>query len=92
MVSRRCYKNAQTPFDVLAEFEQNRFSHLDTEIVNIFLKNIPSILIGTPILLSTHEKGEVVFVRPHDYGYPFVRVGKRVIKTNPSCKCVATPN
>lgn len=89
MVSKRCYKEANTPFKILAEFERNRFSQLDPQIVGIFLKNIPSILIGTQVLLSTHERGEVVFVSPHDYEYPFVRIGNQVIKTDSDNQCIS---
>lgn len=92
MVSKRCYKEPNTPFDVLGEFEQNRFSDLDTEIVDLFLNNISKLLVGSHIMLSTNEIGEVVFMRPNDFSNPIVRVGERIIQTGCSCKCVTMQN
>lgn len=90
MVSRRCYKNAQTPFEVMELLESSRFFDLDQEIVKVFLQNLSYLLVGMRVTLSTGEEGEVAFIRPGDYRNPIVRVGDRVIATGPDCKCVST--
>lgn len=87
MVSKRCYKDASTPFEILAQFKENRFSHLDLEVVDIFLENITYLFIGMRIKLSNGEEGEVVFVRPTDYANPVVKVGNHIFTTSDTCKC-----
>lgn len=88
MVSKRCYKEAVTPFEILAQFKEKLFSNLDYDIVNIFLENIAYLLVGMRIQLSNGETGEVVFVKPSDYAHPIVKVGSRIFTTDPSCQCI----
>lgn len=87
MVSKRCYKQQNSPFEVLDEFSTNLFSHLDRQIVNVFLDNMPRELVGRKVRLTTGEEGVVVYVSPLKYAYPIIRVGNKLIPTNPSCKC-----
>lgn len=89
MVSKRFYKEPITPFEVLAQFSQERFSNLDPEIVDIFLRNLPCTLIGRHVLLSNKEIGKVVYINPADFAYPVVRIENRIVITNPSLKCVS---
>lgn len=89
MVSKRSYKDPITPFEVLAQFSQERFSSLDPEIVDIFLRNLPNTLVGRRVLLSNNEIGKVVYINPADFAFPVVRVGTRIVVTNPSLKCVS---
>lgn len=89
MVSKRSYKEPITPFEVLAQFSQERFSNLDPEIVDIFLRNLPCTLVGRHVLLSNNEIGKVVYINPADFAYPVVRVDGRIVVTNASCKCIS---
>lgn len=89
MVSKRCYKEASTPFQVLEQFKTNRFSGLDLEIVNVFLANVTFLFIGMKVMLSNGECAEVVFVPSNDYANPVVKVGDRIFSTTPDCSCVS---
>lgn len=89
MVSKWCYKEASTPFEVLEQFYQNQFSNLDPRIVAVFLKYISYMLIGKTVRLSTQESGQVVYVSPTNYAHPIVRVDDRIVVTDDNCKCIA---
>ena len=89
MVSKRSYKEAISPFQVLAQFKENSFFSLDKRLVDIFLQNITYLFVGMHVLLSNGDWGEVVFVPPNDFAYPVVKVGNRVMATNSEYKCIA---
>lgn len=89
MISRRVYKHQSSPFEVLEEFSKNMLAHLDKQIVDVFLDNMPRELVGRTVELSTGESGVVVYVSPIRYAYPIVRVGDRLVATNEECKCVS---
>lgn len=88
MVSKRCYKDALTPFQVLDMLDRDRFSGLNIQVVDTFLENIIYLLLGTTVELSNGEHGEVVFIKNGDYANPIVKVGNRVISTNDHLKCI----
>lgn len=88
MVSKRCYKDALTPFQVLDMLDRDRFSGLNIRVVDTFLENIIYLLLGTSIELSNGEHGEVVFIKNGDYANPIVKAGNRVILTNDHLKCI----
>ena len=89
MISRRVYKHQSTPFEVLDEFANSMFTHLDRQIVDIFLENMPRELVGRKVELSTGEAGIVVYVSPLRFAYPIIRVGDRLVATSEDCKCVS---
>ena len=61
MVSKRVYKDAHSPFEVLDEFSQGRFSDLDMELVNAFL-NMPIELLDKFVLLSDGSIGRIIYI------------------------------
>lgn len=89
MVSKRCYKNASMPFEVLAQFEKNQFFEFDSKIVNVFLNNIIYLFVGMNVTLSNGENGEIIFLPPKNLENPVIKVGNRVVTTSNSLKCVA---
>ncbi len=92
MVAKRVYKKAVSPFEVLAEFNRQRFSNLDITLVNLFLDKIPSELIGKEVLLSNGEIGKIIYVERRDFLHPMVEVNGKIFKTNDVIKCVSMHN
>lgn len=84
MVSKRCYKEASSPFDILAQFKVNQFSELDLKIVNTFLENVTYLFVGMKIKLSNGDCGEIIFVPPNDLSKPLIRIGNHVFSTSAS--------
>ena len=89
MVSKRCYKEPSTPFEILAQFKENRFSDLDLHVVNTFLDHITYLFVGMRVKLSNDAEAEVLFVPPGDVANPLVKVGDHVVATSDDCKCVS---
>jgi HD-GYP domain-containing protein (c-di-GMP phosphodiesterase class II) len=89
MVAKRVYKNRHSPFEILAEFALNRFSDLDISIVNIFLENLPTALIGKNVLLSDGRSAEVIYINPHDFAHPIVKLDGELLSRGPGLECVA---
>ena len=89
MVSKRSYKNPLLPFEVLANFAENKFSNLDIQLVNVFLTKLPYELKGKGVTLSNGDKGEIQWLNPKDYRHPLVKVGARIIQTNNDIFCTS---
>jgi HD-GYP domain-containing protein (c-di-GMP phosphodiesterase class II) len=83
MVANRVYKEASSPFTILAWFAEGRFSELDMEYVGLFLECVVNELKGKRVLLSDGAVAEVLYVNSLNYEYPIVKVGEKVISTNP---------
>ena len=88
MVSKRIYKDAQSPFDVLDEFSRGRFSNLDTHLINVFLQNMPSELLGKKVVLTDGRIGKVAYVNANKYAFPLINVDGEIIQTNEKLKCL----
>lgn len=89
MISKRPYKEAHSPFEILAEFSRSRYSDLDIHIVSTFLANIPQHFIGKRAVLSDGRSARITHLNPNDFEYPIVNVDNKLIKTNKFLKCVA---
>lgn len=89
MVAEREYKSSHSPFEIFEEFSKGRYSHLDIELVNLFLKNMPLELLGKPVYLSNGSIGVVSYVNPNDYGYPIVSIDGTIIQTNSEIYCIS---
>ncbi|WP_053983366.1 HD-GYP domain-containing protein [Niameybacter massiliensis] len=76
MTTHRIYRKNQSPFEVLELLQNGVFGQLDPEILMTFINNIANYYVGTFVVLSTGEVGEVVFVHPHCVYRPIVRVGE----------------
>lgn len=82
MVSKRCYKEPVSPFDVLQMLSLNKFSDLNYKLVNLFLEIVPMLLIRRPVILSDGSIGIVVYICQNNYQYPVVKVNDELIVTN----------
>lgn len=87
MVSERCYKNASSPFKILGQLVEQKFSELDTHLVKIFTDNMPNELVGKPILLSDGSIGTVKYIMQGELEYPIVEVNGEIKKTNEQLFC-----
>lgn len=74
MTSDRVYKKRSTPFEAFKMFRKVGVHIFDTDILNIFLKNIATSYVGTRVVLNTGEKGQIVYVPPEDIVSPIVAV------------------
>lgn len=88
MVAKRVYKDSNSPFDILDTFANGKFSNLDIYLVNVFLDNMPKLLLGKSVALSNGRIGKVHYINQNDYAHPFVRVGTEIIQTDNSLKCL----
>lgn len=89
MVAKRVYKEANSPFKILKQFSDGRYSELDIEYVSIFLESMEHELKGKKVFLSDGSVGEVVYVNRADYEYPLVRVGDETFQTNENRTCIS---
>lgn len=88
MVSKRVYREPASPFEVLEQFARDRFSHLDIQLVNIFLDRMSVELMGKMVRLSDGSVGEVLYVDRASFGYPIVGVAGKTIRTSSELRCV----
>ncbi len=87
MVSSRCYKAAHSPFIVLYELSVGKFSDLDFELIELFLKMMPNELIGRPVLLSDGTVAKVKFIDHKKLKHPIVERDNEVIATSDELYC-----
>lgn len=74
MTSDRIYRPAFTPMEAVQVLLESMGSHLDPDLVKIFIKNIALYPVGSIVTLNTGEVGVVVFTHPHFTDRPVVRL------------------
>lgn len=88
MTSERLYRESQSPFQVIEEMQQYKFTKLDHQIVDTFIISLANFSIGTKVRLSTNQTGEIVFVDAKSPTRPIVRLTEAdemvTLKDNPS--------
>ncbi len=82
MVSERCYKESNTPFSVLGEMDDSKYSKLDMTLVRLFVENMALEVVGKKVRLSDGRRGLVHFVLNTDYRHPIINVEGQIIQTN----------
>lgn len=79
MTSERPYKKKVSPF-VAAEYIQwNAGKTLDSKICYIFLRNLAIFYTGKEVLLSTNERGKIIYVDVNFPTRPVIQVGEKFI-------------
>jgi putative nucleotidyltransferase with HDIG domain len=73
MTSRRVYRDAICPFDVIEQFEQDGFDKYDTDLILTFLKNVSNSFIGQRVRLNNGVEGEVVFIPTEHLSRPTIK-------------------
>lgn len=89
MVSKRSYKNAYSPFEILEQLSEGKFSDLDFSLTQVFLSNMPLELIGRSVLLSNGSIGIVRYVDPLNWLHPIVDVDGNVFACDDTMSCVS---
>lgn len=74
MTQNRVYKKKVSPFEVFQMFNTIGISTFDIGLLKIFMKNISTLYIGTNVLLSNGDMGEIVYVPPQDIVSPVIHV------------------
>jgi len=72
MIASRPYREKISPFSVIREFERDYYSHLDTEYLWVFLRNIANNYRGRKVELRSGRIGNVMFINNADLSSPIV--------------------
>ncbi len=86
MTSERSYHSKFSPFKVIRMFEEESYGILDTKLLFVFLENIAHNYLGKDVLLSTGERGRIVFIHNQSPSRPIIQVNENMIDlmTQPS--------
>jgi putative nucleotidyltransferase with HDIG domain len=76
MSSDRPYQKAKPFYEVLEQMRKATFHGLDPHIVNVFITNLCSKLIGRTVKLTDGRHGEIIYLNPHDSLKPMVMLHK----------------
>jgi len=74
MTSERPYHQRYHPFTVIKMFEEDSYGILDTRLLFVFLKNIAHNFLGTEVILSTGEKGKIIFINESSPSRPLIQL------------------
>ena len=89
IVAQRAYKDARSPFSAMAIIKKLSETELDARLVEVFIKNMPSELIGKQVLLSDGQIAIIKAVDLDDIEYPIVSMYGRESKTTSKWFCKA---
>ena len=89
MVSRRAYKDARSPFQIMVIIREMMGIDLDPYVVDVFTKHMSQELIGKPALMNNGEIGIIHSIDHDDLEYPYVTIGSNVVKTNAELSCMS---
>lgn len=88
MVSRRSYKEAKIPFDILEQFRENKFEGLDRRLTEIFVKNMRKQFIEKRVEMSDGSCGIVKYIPPNDMEHPVIMAEQQIKQTDDEWYCV----
>ncbi|MGM8365478.1 HD-GYP domain-containing protein [Virgibacillus sp. W0181] len=74
MTSERVYKGKKSSFQVIEQLQRKQFSKLDPKVVLLFIENLTNLTVGTPVKLSDHRQGEIVFINQKQPTRPMVQL------------------
>lgn len=79
MTSKRLYREAICPFDVIAQFEDEGLYKYEPNTIMTFLSNIVNTFIANRVMLNNGKTGEIVFVNPEHLSRPMIKCGEEFI-------------
>ncbi|MCD1260775.1 HD-GYP domain-containing protein [Paenibacillus athensensis] len=79
MTSTRPYQEAAPFHEVIDQLLDRTGNILDPYVVNVFLQNIAAGMVGRKVLLNDGQWGEVIYINPHDYLKPLVRINESFV-------------
>mgnify|MGYP001220141065 CR=1 FL=1 len=80
LTSERVYKEKSTPFEAIEEFYNMGFEKFDTNILNLFLKNIVQLYVNSKVELSNGRVGKIKFIHPNKITQPVVKIDGDYLK------------
>jgi len=89
MVTKRVYKDAHSPFEILSWFAEGCYSELDYKYVTVFIESMAEEFRGKRVLLSDGREAQVMFIHSFNIAYPIVSANGEVINTSPDLRCVS---
>ena len=89
MVSRRSYKEPNSPFKILSVIDSLRDTELDGELVEVFVKNMSEEMVGKQVLLTDGRIGNVASVNRAKLEFPVVEVGGKRLYTSSRISCAS---
>ena len=89
MVSRRSYKNPNSPFKILSVISGLSGTELDANLVESFLYNMSREMLGKQVVLTDGRIGKVMFLDPDNLEFPVVEVDGAALHTNTDIACVS---
>ncbi|MEN8906608.1 MAG: HD domain-containing phosphohydrolase [Clostridiales bacterium] len=78
MVSKRSYRTKHSPFKVLNLFKNESIGVYDHKTIGVFLNNISSYYIGSKIMLSDGQIGEVVHINEMTVSKPIIKINDEI--------------
>lgn len=76
MVSKRSYKEAKIPFDILKAFREGSFDGLDRNLSEVFVKNMRKQFVEKWVRMSDGTCGIVKYIPPNDMEHPVIMSGQ----------------
>ncbi len=73
MTSKRTYRNAMSPIQAIEVMQQEGLQKYDVRFIMIFLENVMNTFIGNRVLLSTGEKGDIIFINKDNITRPTIK-------------------
>lgn len=74
MTCERLYQPKQSPFQVIDQLIQDKYTQFDHQVVETFSKGLANFSIGTKVSLSNGKVGEIVFVEDKYPTRPMVKI------------------
>lgn len=74
MTTDRVYQKRRTPFEAFEMLITIGMRLFDTTVVKALLNCLPPYYVGSNVLLSSGEKGEIVFIPPHNVVKPIINI------------------
>jgi putative nucleotidyltransferase with HDIG domain len=75
LTSKRLYREAICPFDVIAQFEEEGLYKFEPNAIMTFLSNIVNTFIANRVMLNNGKTGEIIFINPDHLSKPVVKCG-----------------
>lgn len=79
ITSERAYRKRVNPFEAFEIIQGQFINKFDIHVANTFLSNIATCYIGTKVLLSNGQTGEIVYVPPHAITKPIISINSEYL-------------
>ncbi len=79
ITSDRVYDRRRTPFAAVEEIRNDAFRNLDPNIALMFYNKILNFFIGSKIMLSNGEIGDILLFNKENFNRPLVKLGSKVV-------------